>query len=120
MQIKIWEGTFEDEPTFVCQTTWDKQRKLLVDCCEPEEIAEIEKKLNAGETYRLFGGVGTWHDIEPIMIHVVIDMVYGNEGNPGVRLFLNEADAIAMEKRLEAEEEGNSEYLVVREKAVLQ
>lgn len=53
-------------------------------------------------------------------IHFVIDLVYGNEGNPGVKLFTTEAAAIAEETRLLSENDDNENYLVIRNSAELE
>jgi hypothetical protein len=53
-------------------------------------------------------------------LHLVIDLTYGDEGNPGVKAFLSKESADAEEKRLLAEDPKDGTYLVVRDEVEVQ
>ena len=59
-------------------------------------------------------------------VHVVIDLVYGEEGSPGIKVFRSEASAVAEEKRLLElaskfnNDDGSPDYIVVRDTAELE
>ena len=53
-------------------------------------------------------------------IYVVMDLVYGAEGSPGVKLYRSKASADAEEARLIAEDPQDGTYLVVREECDLE
>ena len=53
-------------------------------------------------------------------IYVVMDLIYGNEGSPGVKLYRSKTSADAEEARLLAQDPQDGTYLVVRDECELE
>lgn len=54
-----------------------------------------------------------------MIVHVVIDLIYGDEGNPGIKVYKTEDSAFIEEQRLLAQDPKDGTYLVIREKVEL-
>ena len=57
---------------------------------------------------------------ETIKVHVVIEIIKHNEGNPGIWVFLSDKKALDHMAQLTKENEGNPDVLVVYEEVEVQ
>lgn len=74
-------------------------------------IGEITNVFDEGD-----GPIGDFLSAEPLpveMVHAVIEIVDGNEGNPGIHLHRTKAGASATAARLREENEGSDDVLIV-------